>query len=257
MKCNICNNEANFFSNNTVLNKYDIDYFKCSTCGFVQTEEPYWLEEAYSSAVLNSDVGMVARNIRLRLIVKAIIEFCFESDENVCFLDYGGGYGLLSRMMRDLGFNFYWYDKYCEGIFVSDFFVADMRKKYFLSTAFELFEHFSTPLDEVESIFKCSDNIVFSTMLLPQPSPKPDQWWYYGLDGGQHISFYTPTSLSYIAKQFNKFYVGIGDIHIFSDFKIPKWKLYFCIKFAGIISCFYRRNSLIPNDYEKITGVKI
>lgn len=53
MKCNICNNEANFFSNNTVLNKYDIDYFKCSTCGFVQTEEPYWLEEAYSSAVLN------------------------------------------------------------------------------------------------------------------------------------------------------------------------------------------------------------
>jgi len=34
-----------------ILNKYEVDFFKCLETGFVQTEDPYWLEEAYSSAL--------------------------------------------------------------------------------------------------------------------------------------------------------------------------------------------------------------
>lgn len=257
MKCNICDCSMVFFAHNRILNKYNINYFQCNNCGFVQTEEPFWLNEAYSSAILNSDVGMIERNMLFRKIVMGIISFCFKTRTSSQYLDYGGGYGVFVRMMRDLGFDFYWYDKYCEGIFVSAFMIADMNKKYDIATSFELFEHFSDPVCEVAEIFKHTDNIIFSTVLLPPSNPKPGEWWYYGLDGGQHISFYTKKSLQHLAKKFGKFYLGVNDIHIFSNFKIPYWKVYFCSKSYNIMKLFYRRKSLIPADYKKITGVDI
>jgi len=59
--------------------------------------------------------------------------------------------------------------------------------KYELVTAFEVFEHFAEPIQEFESMIKFSDNIIFSTELLPSLVPKPEKWWYYGLGHGQHI----------------------------------------------------------------------
>jgi len=56
-------------------------------------------------------------------------------------------------------------------------------------TAFEIFEHFVNPLEDLEKIFSISHNVIFSTELLPNPVPKPNEWWYYGLEHGQHISF--------------------------------------------------------------------
>jgi hypothetical protein len=37
--------------------------------------------------------------------------------KNGTFVDIGGGYGLLTRLMRDRGFDFYWKDPHCENIF--------------------------------------------------------------------------------------------------------------------------------------------
>ena len=34
-----------------VLRKHDIAYHRRDECDFIQTEEPYWLDEAYSSAI--------------------------------------------------------------------------------------------------------------------------------------------------------------------------------------------------------------
>jgi hypothetical protein len=42
----------------TVLRKYDVQYFQCGGCGFLQTETPYWLDEAYSSAIVTADTGI-------------------------------------------------------------------------------------------------------------------------------------------------------------------------------------------------------
>ncbi len=41
-----------------VLGKYDVQYYQCVITGFIQTEEPYWLEEAYSSAITKLDIGL-------------------------------------------------------------------------------------------------------------------------------------------------------------------------------------------------------
>ncbi len=48
-------------------------------------------------------------------------------------------------------------------------------------------------------MLKISRNILFTTTLLPSPMPQPGTWWYYGLEHGQHISFYSLETLQSIA----------------------------------------------------------
>lgn len=86
-------------------------------------------------------------------------------------------------------------------------------------------------MKEIENMLKISKNIVFTTELLPNPVPKPDKWWYYGLDHGQHTSFYSKKTLNYVAVHFGLNYSSFGNIHIFtekdniSNFKLKVLKL--------------------------------
>jgi hypothetical protein len=91
------------------LNKYDVEYFRCGSCGFIQTEEPYCLDEAYSSAICDLDLGSVSRAVLGSKLTEGVILAAF--DCNAKFVDYGAGYGIFVRMMRDDGFDFYWNDK--------------------------------------------------------------------------------------------------------------------------------------------------
>ncbi|MEL7036523.1 MAG: glycosyltransferase [Cyanobacteria bacterium J06592_8] len=221
MKCKICNSNVSSLDQAKVLNKYDINYFQCQTCGFVQTEEPFWLEEAYSSPIAKSDYGLVARNIAFSKLTHRVILNCFNPASQ--FLDYGCGYGLFVRILRDLGLNFYGYDKYCPNLFSEnfslDFIDQNYTNSYELVTAFEVFEHFNNPLENIEEIIsKFSKNILFSTELLPTSNPKPNQWYYYALHEGQHIAIYTTKSLAVIADQFNlNLYTNGSSIHLLTE----------------------------------------
>jgi hypothetical protein len=48
-----------------------------------------------------------------------------------------------------------------------------------------------------------SDNILFSTELYGKKVPLVSEWYYYGLDHGQHISFYNIKTLQFIAKKYS------------------------------------------------------
>ncbi|MGL5271457.1 MAG: class I SAM-dependent methyltransferase [Selenomonadaceae bacterium] len=255
MQCKICGNITKFFSRAVVLDKHEITYYQCISCGHIQTEEPFWLEEAYSDAIATSDVGMISRNIGLSRIVQVILNYCFSKEKN--FLDYGGGYGLFVRIMRDNGWNFKWYDKYCTPLFIPEFCKGALTNKYDVITAFELFEHFANPVEEIAEIFKLTDNIIFSTNLLPEPAPQPDEWWYFALDSGQHISFYTRKSLMVLADKWNKHYTGVNDIHIFLKEKIADWKIKLIYRYYKYILYIKRRKSLTLSDYEMVTGKKM
>ena len=65
------------------------------------------------------DTGIIKRNILLAKRTSAILFFLFNKKES--FLDYGGGYGLFVRLMRDGGFNFYWNDPFTENLFARGF----------------------------------------------------------------------------------------------------------------------------------------
>ncbi len=256
MLCKICNSNILPFSTATILNKYEIQYFRCSNCQFVQTEDPYWLNEAYAVPINHSDVGLVDRNIFLSQFCQAVILMFF--DGNAKFIDYGAGYGLFVRMMRDKGFDFYWHDKFCTNLFAQGF-EADLTKtnQYELVTAFELFEHFVDPLDEIAKILEFSSNIFFSTELVPSHDPLPHEWWYYGLDHGQHISLYTPKSLAIIAQKFGlKVFSNGKSFHLLTNKKISPYLFRIIVrrKIAILLGLFFRKKSLIANDYFRITG---
>lgn len=51
MKCKICNKTTKKIFTAKILNKYNIGYFSCPNCKFIQTEEPYWLEESYKDSI--------------------------------------------------------------------------------------------------------------------------------------------------------------------------------------------------------------
>ena len=251
MKCKICNSQSNDFATAQVLNKYDVKYFQCLNCGFVQTEEPYWLEEAYSNAIAMSDVGLVFRNLMFSDLTSTLIFNFF--DHNSKFLDYGAGYGLFVRLMRDKGFDFYWFDKFCQNLFSQDFEInLDKKENYQfeLITAFEVFEHLVNPNIELENLLKISPNILLSTELLPPNNPKPNDWWYYVLHEGQHISIYTHHSLQILAERYNlNLYSNGSSLHLLTE------KKFFCNPFEELSRNQLKRpekTSLISRDFNNI-----
>ena len=89
----------------------------------------------------------------------------------------------------------------------------------------EVFEHFVNPMLEIEKLLDISDTIIFSTDLRPNPVPQPKDWWYFGLEHGQHIAFYSTRTFKYIAKQLQLHYCNLGSLHVLSRREIPTWKL--------------------------------
>ncbi len=150
----------------------------------------------------------------------------FFFDKHGKFLDYAGGYGIFVRLMRDIGFDFYWYDKYTPNLFARGFEYTPEVGKIEAITTFESFEHFVNPIEELENMLQLSKNIIFTTELLPNPIPKPEEWWYYGLDHGQHISFYSPKTFKYIADRYGLEYINLGGIQILTEKPISKFGKY-------------------------------
>lgn len=218
MVSKITGGPAQFLFNAFVLNKYTVEFFRCEETGFIQTEEPYWLKEAYSSAITKLDLGLVYRNQLLSERTESLLLKHFNSEKR--FLDFAGGYGLFTRIMRDKGFDFYHHDPYCNNIFAEYFDLKNLKgdTKFELVTAFEVFEHMVDPLVEIERILNYSDNLLFSTELQPnQKIESSNDWWYFSPETGQHISFYNEKSLRFIAGKLGyNFYTDGSFLHLFT-----------------------------------------
>ncbi|MBT4652043.1 MAG: class I SAM-dependent methyltransferase [Candidatus Pacebacteria bacterium] len=219
--CKLCKNNAGFIFDKKIMNKYLSSYYECKKCKFIQTEKPYWLKEAYENPINDEDTGLIRRNFGMSKISSIVIFFWF--NKRGLFLDYAGGYGLLTRLMRDIGFNYYWTDPFCLNIFSPGFELTKKNKKIELVTAFELFEHMENPIKDLEKILKHSKNILFSTKLIPKNTINISKWDYLYPEHGQHISFYSQESLENLAKKYKLNYYTDGVmIHLFTEKKISK-----------------------------------
>lgn len=245
----------------TVLNKYNVSYFQCVDTGFIQTEPPYWLDEAYDEAITSLDIGLVGRNLACRDITGQIITSCFAP--NGRFVDFGGGYGLFVRLMRDRGFNFYRYDIHCPNLFAKTFEWNDSEGSTAeLLTAWEVFEHLADPVASLEQLLQFSDNILFSTSLIPSGTiSSASDWWYFTPQLGQHVSFYTDQALQCLAARFGlRFYTDGQSTHMFTrrPIKNPfkpkfKWTLKRRIyKLKQVVGLPSSTKSLLTADFEKL-----
>ena len=215
MQSKITGGETTLLFTARILNKYDVKYYRCNETGFIQTEEPYWLSEAYSSAITKLDVGLVYRNNFLSDQLSKVLAQHFNAKG--IFLDYAGGYGLFTRLMRDKGFNFYNTDKFCDNIFAEYFDLKDLPANtvFEVVTAFEVFEHLSNPIPEIEEMLRYGDSLLFSTELQPENIQGVNDWSYFSTETGQHVSFYNDKALQYIAQKLGyHFYTDGKFIHL-------------------------------------------
>ena len=233
-KCPICaNSNTKEMFEAVVMKQYQAKYRFCEKCKFLFVEAPYWLEKAYKDPININDTGIVFRNIYLSKKTSVILYFLF--NKNGKYLDYGGGYGIFTRLMRDVGFDFYWFDPYTTNLFARGFEFAERKFKVELVTCFEVFEHLENPLNELEKISQLSDNILFSTEVLPDNIPRPGDWWYYGCEHGQHISFYSLTTLDFIARKFGyNFYSDGKQLHLYTKRTLRPGIFRFLVKMAHL-----------------------
>ncbi len=252
MNCVVCGSRSESFGQTAVLGRHTACYEHCVECGFVHVRSPHWLMEAYESAITAVDIGSVWRPGYLSPITKAVIHAF--NDPTKVFVDYGAGYGLFVRQMRDLGYDFRWRDKYCTNLFAKGFNAEPPDKlKYHLATAFEVFEHFHDPMAQIAEVFEYSGEVLFTTELISTPPPPLNEWWYYGREHGQHLSFYTEKSLRHIANKFGADYVTDGkSLHLFSRQKVRQSLFRLAVKprLAEGFNFLYRRPSLLLQDFE-------
>ena len=90
-KCRCCSEPINNLLFSAKLLKKNISYFECNNCGYVQTEEPTWLEEAYALTINNSDTGIMSRNLSNVSLVLATLTLI--KNRNSLVVDYAGGHG--------------------------------------------------------------------------------------------------------------------------------------------------------------------
>lgn len=238
MICKICGTKSALIFTTKILSKHDVSYFECPHCLFIQTEEPHWLDEAYKSPINLTDTGLLARNYQFLPQVATLLYFLVGKEKK--YVDYGGGYGVFTRLMRDIGFDFYWIDPNCENIHARGF-EWNQKTKPAAITLFETFEHFVDPRAEITNLLNISPNIIFSTTLAPTPAPKPESWWYYGFEHGQHVALYRQTTFNYIAKQERIHYVNFGNLHMFSERPILKEDAFLLRKGARFIFPLVKR----------------
>jgi Methyltransferase domain len=262
MQCKICQAQTTPAFTAKILGKHDAVYFRCGSCGFMQTEEPHWLAESYASAINEIDLGPINRAMTGSKLIEGIILSSFDKDAK--FVDYGAGYGVLVRLMRDRGFDFYWRDLYCENLFAKHF-VAEPGMKFELLTAFEVFEHLVDPLAEIAAMLDYSANLLFSTLLVPERAQAAADWWYFGPDHGQHIAFYTVPALLVIAKRFNLYLSTDGaDTHLLSQKPVSDRLFRFFVRDTlgsqvarRLLRRRMHRQSLLIDDFQAVSGYTV
>ena len=184
------------------------------------------------------DTGLVNRNIVSAKRTSSLLYFLF--DAHGTYLDFGGGYGLFVRLMRDYGFDFYWTDPFTKNIFAEGFeFDSKGQKKLELITAFECFEHFSNPMEEIEKLLLLAPSLLFSTDIFLSGTPSPDTWEYFYFAHGQHVALYSLASLQFIANKFNLHLLTNGkSFHLLTPKKTHNFTYQLLLKgaFTGIPS---------------------
>jgi hypothetical protein len=192
--CRHCGGDASEKFSLRVLHKYDVRYFRCQSCLSLQTEAPYWLDEAYENNLSYLDTFAAQRTLN-NLAASFAVAKCFRA---VNLIDFGGSDGLLCRFLRDYGLNCFVTDKYAASKYAQRFEDPNFEKPD-LTLAFEVLEHFPNPSADLDKVFDSRPEILLlSTMPYLGEGPS---WDYLAPETGQHVFFFSPTALAMIAER--------------------------------------------------------
>lgn len=249
--CRVCGGQSAFAFRQPVLGR-DVNYFDCVTCGYFQTEAPTWLEQAYASAINDVDTGIMVRNqLNLQRVVLTLLALGRLRGR---VLDQAGGYGILVRLLRDIGVDARWSDKYCQNLLARGFEVTDEAGEFDLLTAFEVFEHLEAPMSDLAGMLQRAPVVLISTDLAPASSTVSRDWWYLGPEHGQHIGFFRARTLTWMATRLGCHHASDGrSLHLFSKLPVPRrWLPMQRLGRLTPLLTRYRLQSRTMDDFEQL-----
>jgi 2-polyprenyl-6-hydroxyphenyl methylase/3-demethylubiquinone-9 3-methyltransferase len=191
-----------------------VAYFRCVDCGFLFTPDfDAWSGDDFAHRIYNDEYHRVDPDfaqVRPAYFARQLTQAPPSARARVRTLDYGGGEGRLTALLRASGF--------AMADFVDPHFGAGARPAgvYDLVTAFEVFEHATAPLASAEQAMSYvaeTGVLLFSTAL--QPKGDLASWFYVAPRNG-HVSIHTRNSLGALAARLGVRYRHLGGgLHLY------------------------------------------
>lgn len=251
--CWICEGTCTALGEAAVLG-HPVHFLQCGQCGSVRSEEPFWLEQAYLRPT--PDLGLVDRNLHHALAIRLIYAALGGKGK---LLDFGGGTGLLVRLLRDRGVDAWWNDPMATNQMARGFESQLTDVHWTAITAIEVLEHVPRTASIVKQLMSVTDCLVISTLPLPEPAPAFGDWWYYLLDEGQHVSFPTVRGLEQMAAANGARLVSSGATHLIVRASLPR-----IVLLRGVIRGMRvvakvrsMRRSLLTQDAASVAGLMV
>lgn len=207
MKCQICKTKIN--ENIIYSNRF---FYYCHNCELIFQEKSQKLSENdekkrylfHNNTLENT--GYI--NFLNQFINSCVIPF---EIKNNLFFDFGSGPNpVLSHLLKKLGYNGFYYDKYFHDN-------KEYKKyRYGLITCTEVLEHLENPLSYFDQFKKLLlKGGLFAGMTYFHPGNKDlfYNWWYK--NDPTHISFYTKKTVSYLADKLKMKILFINDKNMF------------------------------------------
>ena len=196
--CPICKSSANGLFIVTIQGENHAELNSCSKCEFAFYPNQNWISDSFSDELNSLDVGATDRTFIAADYLSVVLKS--QKVSNGKYLDYGGGYGLLARIMRDRGFNFENYDPFARQIFpTSGRYVENpLGQRYDAVTLIEVALHFEDPVEEFKKLLELSDFVFFTAVLTDEKLDS--DWWYLSLETGQHIALFSKKTLTTLAE---------------------------------------------------------
>lgn len=200
-----------------------IYYALCGACGFCFAPQMHvWPLDKFEALIYNDDYVLVdPDHLNVRPRANALRSM-FPNASGIRHLDYGGGRGLLAKLLRESNWQSASYDP-----FVDRTTRPAQLGEFELITAFEVFEHVpdvQALMSDLRSLLSTDGLILFST-LLSDGKINPEQrlgWWYASPRNG-HISLFSRKSLAILAQNSGFNFGSFSDgFHVFFRV-VPPW----------------------------------
>jgi hypothetical protein len=213
--CPICRALANSAFSVCIRNERNVPLFQCTRCSFYFFAEPDWLAQSFSEELNELDLGSVARSHFVADFVTAVFPL---RKSGYTALDWGGGDGLLTRLLRERGINCVWQDPFVKPRFVGAA-IYEPSSRVDVTVVSEVFLHLTNPVSVLRLLLSQSE-LVIMTAVVP-PKDMTAQWWYLMPETGQHVSFYPLPALEALATQTSsRLYSDGRFFHVFSRRKL-------------------------------------
>lgn len=162
--------------------------------GSATASAPSWLPLAYEDAFYG-DTGYVDRNLHAACLLRltlAIGRVLGLGSPIGC--DMGCGLGMLPRLLRDHGLDFWGSDEFAAMELIRPFCNPGPDLPIGCRTAFEVIEHVPDAAAFLRQQVGEVPLFVFSTLMRRDGEIPAQDWWYYAFGNGQHISFHSRRS---------------------------------------------------------------